>query len=449
MVDDDTNVLLVLKELFCEDYDVLTATSGQDAVDAVKSSDNIATVVLDIKMPGIDGIAAGKLIREHNGDIPVIFHTGYPGDYEEDDLDVTEEPFDYVVKGTSTTRLIRSVRNAVDAYLSKTDSSTLRMFADKFGIYGGSAKMLEVLKRVRKVAAADNKVMILGETGTGKELFARAIHRSGRRASKRLGIVNCNHKTTELVEAELFGYKKGAFTGAHSDRRGLFEITDGGTVFLDEIGDLSSTTQIALLRVLETGEFQQIGPEADVKQADVRIICATHRDLDEMVKEGSFREDLYYRLKGATIMIPPLRERREDIPILIEKFRNAATIQQGLPFKSFASDALNSFIEYEWPGNVRQLKDVIESLIVLSDSDLITADDVSANSVLETNPVHPGPASLPDRLKEVERTLIVEALTESGGNISAAAALLDIERSNLSRKIKAHGIEVSLFSQRA
>ncbi len=445
IVDDDPQVLEVLRMLFCDEYHVISATSGHQALEIIKTTDGICTAVLDIKMPVMDGVTAGRLIREHDPSIPVIFHTGYPGAYEEDQIDETERPFDYVVKGRSSTRLMRSVRNAVESHKSKRDGRELVADAEStYGMIGRSSLMQEVFQFIRKVSAADNKIVILGETGTGKELVARAIHANSRRRDQKLGILNCNHKTTELVEAELFGYKKGAFTGAHTDRRGLFEVANGGTVFLDEIGDLSSTTQIALLRVLETGEFQQIGPEAEVKKADVRVVCATHRSLDDMVQKGQFRQDLFYRLKGAVITLPPLRQRREDIPTLVERFRNAATIEQGLPYKAFDSEAMNVLIEYDWPGNVRQLKDTVESVIVLTDSELILADDI--NRYLEKGSTdREYDKTLSGRLRELERTLIIQALAETNFNITAAAQLLDVERSNLSKKIKKYGIDITLL----
>lgn len=446
LVDDDKHGLNALRELFTDDYEVVAVSSGVEAIEAVKSNSMIAVVILDIKMAGMDGITAGRHIREHNDSINIIFHTGYPGDYEENEIDKAEKPYDFVVKGRSASRLIRSVRNAFEAYQLKNGDSDLAAVAEsRYGLFGRSRAMQAVYRLIKKVAAADNKVVILGETGTGKEVVARAIHANSRRQHGRLGIVNCNHKSTELVEAELFGYKKGAFTGAVVDRKGLFEVADGGTVFLDEIGDLSATTQIALLRVLETGEFQQIGPESDLKSTDVRILCATHRNLEAMVSEDRFRQDLYYRLKGSTIVLPPLRDRREDIPLLTEKFRDDATIGQGLPYKALSPDAISALIEYDWPGNVRQLKDTVESLVVLTDSDLIVGTDVRTQLQSGENCIDSTSRGLSKQLRELERSLIVQALAEASYNISAAASLLQVERSNLSKKIKQHGIDVAQF----
>lgn len=449
VVDDDPAVLEALETIFEDDYKVIACCSASETVRHLSEDSEIAAAVLDIKMAETNGLELGRRLRELLPNTPIIFHTAYAGEFAEEEVDSSERPFDFIEKGTSTTRLQRSVRNAVQAYDSYAKSENLVNEAkESFGMVGHSAAMQEVFRLIRKVAATDSKVMILGETGTGKELVARAIHSNSHRKSQHLGIVNCNHKTTDLVEAELFGYKRGAFTGAYNDRKGLFEIANGGTVFLDEIGDLSSTTQIALLRVLETGEFQQSGPEAEVRQADVRIICATHKNLESMVQSGSFRQDLYYRLKGIVIELPPLRTRREDIAPLVEAFRERAALQGGLPFKVFDSQAMNLLVEYDWPGNVRELLDTVESLIVLTDSELIVADDVR-RYLGQASPIDTNAATgLSDRLAEMERTLLIEALREADYNITAAARYLSIERSGLSKKLKRYAIDINALKQR-
>ncbi len=442
LVDDDQRVLNVLTMLFSDDYQVITVGSGAEAIAMVKNNPSIATVVLDIKMPEMDGIEAGRQIREYDPIIPVIFHTGYPGDYEESDIDDSEHPFDYITKGRSSTRLIRSVRNAVEACRSRRNQSTTNIESDeRFGIIGKSDSALDLFRLIDKVAISQTKVMILGETGTGKELVARAIHNNSDRRDARLGLLNCNHKAPDLIESELFGHKRGAFTGAIEDRIGLFEFANNGTIFLDEIGDLDITTQAKLLRILETGEFQSIGDPKTLK-VDVRIICATHHDLEKLVKENKFREDLYYRLKGVVIKIPPLRDRREDIPLMIGKFRDRFTIERGLPAIIFDKTAVDALIEYDWPGNVRQLMDTIESLVVLSESELIVGADIQEH--LQTKPLYNSEdLTLGEKMREVERTLIIQALNKANMNISAAGDLLGMERSNLSKKIRSHKINMA------
>jgi len=438
IVDDDPQVLQVLYNIFEEDYITLKAESGLEAIDLATKNKDISTVVMDIKMSGMDGIVTARKVRNIIPEIPIIFHTGYPGDYLEDDIDANEKPFDYVEKGESISRLTRSVRNGVESYQLKTNNKS-NINGDAFGLIGNSLAMRNICQLIKKVAASDTKVMILGETGTGKELVARAIHYNSRRKNKKLGVLNCNHKSPDIVESELFGHTKGSFTGAITDRIGLFEYADGGTVFLDEIGDLDITTQAKLLRVLESSEFQKIGSPENLT-CDVRLLCATHRDLEGLVKENRFREDLYYRLKGVIIEIPPLRERTEDIPILIEKFLDRFTIEQGLTPKTFDQSAINAMIEYDWPGNVRQLLDTVETLIILSDSDIIFENDVNNYLKRDSFQSNKGSKKLSIRMRETERNIIIQTLTETNNNKVIAADLLGIDQSNLRKKIKSHSI---------
>lgn len=444
LVDDDPYVLESLSELFADDYGVLAAASGEDALAAVGNGQAVAAVVMDIRMADMDGLETARRMREIVADLPIIFHTGYPGDYDEDDIDSRERPYDYVQKGEAVSRLTRSVRNAVEASRFRRDQGSLVRHAETaFGIIGRSEVMQSVYKLIRQVSPVDAKVMILGETGTGKELVARALHFNSRRKEGRLAILNCNHKAPDLVESELFGHVKGAFTGAHSERVGLFEYAHGGTVFLDEIGDLDITTQAKLLRVLENGEFQPIGAP-DIRTTDVRILCATHKDLEAMVEADQFRRDLFYRLKGITVRVPPLRERREDIPVLVERFKDRFTVEQGLPPTVFEKGALDMLYRYDWPGNVRQLLDTIESLIVLNDSDIITAEDVRSYLNLKSSPDPAVSHNLSQQVRQYEHDLIRQALDDHDHNVSAAARALGVDRANLRKKIKALGIDLSL-----
>jgi two-component system, NtrC family, nitrogen regulation response regulator NtrX len=446
LVDDDPHVLNMLRMILGEEHCLLSAASGTEAVDVVThDGDAIAAVVMDIKMAGMDGVAAARLITKSRPDIPIIFHTGYPGEYKESDIDASERPFDYIQKGNSIPQLLRSLRNAVETFQLRRDGKSLTDRAEaEYGIVGRSRSVQDVLHIVRKVAPTDSKVMIFGETGTGKELIARALHQSSPRAQKRLAIFNCNHKSPDLVEAELFGHTKGAFTSAFAYRVGIFEYADGGTLFLDEIGDLDITTQAKLLRVLESGEFQIIGAP-ETRTIGVRLVCATHRDLEQMVKEGSFREDLFYRLKGVQIRLPALRERREDIPLLVQKFCDRFTIERDRSPKMILPEAMNVLVEYDWPGNVRQLLDTIESLTVLTESDVITPADVAFQLKGVGSDCPSKSLSLAERTRDFERTLIIEALTVAGGRVASAAQLLDIDVSNLHRKLKLYSISADLF----
>jgi len=445
LVDDDHQVLAGLELLFQDTYALVTASSGQEAIDLFSSDNDIAVVVMDIKMPRIDGIETARTIKELAPDILVIFHTGFPGLYAEDEIDTNEKPFEYVQKGGPVSRLVRAVRNAMDVYISKQQATRLTSSIEQtYGMVGQSELMRNVYDLIRKVAPTDSKVMVLGETGTGKELVARAIHTNSLRQDKKLVIFNCNHKSPDLVESELFGHGKGAFTGAVSDNVGLFEYASNGTIFLDEIGDLDITTQAKVLRVLETGEFQTLGKSTELKQADVRILCATHHDLEKLVKSGKFREDLYYRLKGVTIRMPSLRDRREDIPLLVSKFTDRVTIECDQLPKYFDQSAIHVLLSYDWPGNVRQLLDTIESVLVLADSGIITGKDIEDYLSLETPSVTGtgDNASLSGRVKEFRRNCIIEALHETGNNVNAAARLLQVDPANLRKWINGYGISL-------
>jgi len=305
LVDDDRFVLDMLEDLFQDDYQIFMAASGWEAVDVVKDNPDIATVVMDIKMSGMDGITAARQIKEINHDIRIIFHTGYPGDYDEDEISEQEHPFDYIEKGDSISKLTRSVNNAMESYCLLKDNHSMVEYAESmYDMIGKSEAMQIVYQRIRKVAAGDHKVMIFGETGTGKEKVAKAIHNNSPRRENRCAVLSCHQKPLELVESELFGHVRGTFTGAYETRMGLFEYANSGTIFLDEIGDLDITTQANLLRVLECGEYCKVG-SPEIRKTDVRVLCATHKDLALLVKRGKFREDLYYRLKGIIITLPP------------------------------------------------------------------------------------------------------------------------------------------------
>ncbi len=444
LVDDDPDVLETLVDIFETDYRVHSARNGHEAVELVRLHGEIAVVVMDIRMAAMDGIEAARAIHTLRKDIPVIFHTGYPGDYNEDELDATERPFDFVQKGRNITRLIRSVKNAVENYALRKDSASLKVFAEsQIGMIGQSAAMQEAYTLIRKVAPTECKILIRGETGTGKELVARAIHRLSPRSEKRQAVFNCNHKSPDLVESELFGHLKGSFTGAVANRIGIFEYADGGTVFLDEIGDLDITTQAKLLRVLETGEYQTIG-SPDTKRVDIRLLAATHKPLEEMVNKGLFREDLYYRLKGVQIKLPPLRERREDISVLIGRFVDRLTIEQDLPPKIFDPQALAIMTNYGWPGNVRQLLDTVETLLITTDSDIVLACQVAHVLGLESAGSSSEPPTttlgLIPQVEAFRRSLIEDALSKSSGNVAEAARVLQVDRANLSKWIRAHKI---------
>ncbi|MDH4158500.1 MAG: sigma-54 dependent transcriptional regulator [candidate division Zixibacteria bacterium] len=446
LVDDDPDVLEVLGKLFSGEYAVILASSGEEAVARFKEHADIAAVVMDIRMPDMDGITAARQIKRISADPAIIFHTGYPGDYDEEEIDKEEKPFDYVLKGESISRLTRSVRNAVDTFHMRKDCRQRSDLAElKYGLVGRSAGMQDVYERIHKLSQTDGKVMILGETGTGKELVARAIHFNSRRKNEHWMIINCNHRPPGLVESELFGHVKGAFTDAVADRVGYFEIADRGTVMLDEIADLDKVTQGKILRVLETGEFQRLGA-SEWRKTNIRIICATNKNLEKMVHESAFRDDLYFRLKGVHIFLPPLRDRKSDIPLLIDRFVQRLCEEYSTLPKVFDQSAIDVLLSYDWPGNVRELLDTVESLITLSDSDIILAEDVRnyldfkyTDFVVDNE----NRRSLNQRVRDFTAACIVQALTETHSNVAAAARQLGVDRANLRKMIRRYGIAVS------
>ncbi len=440
LVDDDRSVLQMLDELFKDEYETILASSGPEAIQMAKENMDIACILMDIKMPEMNGIEANREIKKFLPDVPVIFHTGYPGDYLEEEIDQSEKPFDFVLKGDSISRLTRAVRNAIESYNLKHDNRLLSQYAeDNFGIVGKSKEMARIFDLIRRLSKCMATAVVLGETGTGKELVSRAIHYNSIRQNNNFGILDCNHKAADLVESDLFGHVKGAFTGATYDRVGLFEWADGGTVFLDDIGDLALDTQNKLLRVLDSGQFKRLGDGA-VKKCDVRVICATHRNLERMVEEQSFRQDLYYRLKTITIELPPLRKRKEDIPHLVNKFVQQFAIEERCPPKFFDERAIDALFDYEWPGNVRELKHLVEALLSLTDSDIIMADDVH-EYLKNDSDKDQGKRTFNQSVDDFKADLIKKELIKTDGNRSKAAAALGMDRANLHKLIKRLGLD--------
>jgi len=443
VVDDDSLVLEALHQTFIDDYDVIAVDSGEAALNQIRTTADIDAIVLDIRMAKMDGLVTASVISKINSDIPIIFHTGYPGDYAEGDIEKGYHPFDYVRKNERPERLKRAVKNAVNYYqLKKSHVNLIIKAQNDFGMVGKSQAMLEVYQKIEKIGPTDNKVMILGETGTGKELVARALHKRSLSSEKPLIIFNCNHKAPDLVESELFGHLRGSFTGAYTDQIGLFEAGDTGTIFLDEIGDLDITTQAKILRVLETGEMQRIGSPEIIK-IDVRLICATNHDLEILVTEKIFRKDLYYRIKGVTVSLSPLRERKEDIPELIDYFAERYCMKSKSGLKVFEQEGRDYLLEYNWPGNVRQLQDTIQSLIDLTASYFITKKDVEsylshASNFYDSN----GDKSFSNQVAEFRKFIILKSLDRNKNNVSATARQLSLDPSNLRKIIKDLNINI-------
>ena len=443
IVDDDPLVLEAMEESFNDDYHVYSSSSGEEAITTLLDKrETIDAVILDIRMAKIDGLTTATRLKEIVPDIPIIFHTGYPGDYGEEEIESEYQPFDFVGKNERPIRLQRAVKNAVSFHRLKTSRTFLTHYArTEYGLVGSSQVMQEVYQTIETIGPTDSKVMILGATGTGKELVARAMHKRSRRCNKPLAIINCNHKAPDMVESELFGHLRGSFTGAIADRVGMFEYAHNGTLFLDEIGDLDISTQAKILRVIETGEMQRIG-SPKIITVDVRLLCATHHDLQKQVEEGTFREDLYYRLKGVTIHMPSLEDRREDIPELLDYFIERCCARSATGLKVFEPAARDLLIEYNWPGNVRQLMDTVQSLIYLTPSYYITRREVE-EYLKYPGQVPNSNGSLSERVRDFKRTIIVQALDRHGGNISATARELKVDPSNLRKMLKDLQIDLS------
>lgn len=440
IVDDDARVLDTLLMMFKDDYTVVLARSGAHALELLSSNESFDAIVLDIKMAQMDGLQTATRIKEITPDLPLIFHTAFPGEYSEEDIEQQFEPFDYVGKDERPARLQRAVRQAVKfSRYRKGTVSLVDHALTHFNMVGQSRAMLEVYQTIEKIGPTGQKVIIYGATGTGKELVASAIHKMSQRAGRELVICNCNPRNPDLVETQLFGHLKGAFTGAGEDRIGLFDYANGSTLFLDEVGDLAISTQGRLLRVLETGEMQRVGSPENVK-VDVRVVCATHRDLAAMVEQGEFRKDLYYRLKGVTIRMPDLKDRPEDIPMLINHFIDQHCHKQKIARKLFEPAARDLLVAFEWPGNVRQLMDTIQSLIDLSPSQFITYSETAKYLGVEKMEQNDNFKTLNEHVREFKRRFMTSLLDRNKGNMRAAAREISMDPSNLRKLIKELGL---------
>ena len=438
IVEDDTKLRGALKEIMTrEGYVVDTAESGDTAVSMIRDI-VYDLVITDLKLPGIDGMDVLRSVQKLSRDTSVIIVTAYAT------VDTAVEAMkegaeDYIAKPFNLDEIRLIVRKVLDKKALVDDNRFLRSQLKKkysFGnIVGSSEAMIEVYKTIEKVKDSKAAVLILGETGTGKELVARAIHFSSIRSEKPFLPVNCAALAETLLESELFGYAKGAFTGATRDKQGVFETAHGGTVFLDEIGDISLRLQQILLRVLENGEIQPVG-SAQRKEVDVRVVAATNKNLEEMIKTGAFRADLYYRLNVITLDLPSLRERKEDIATLAGHFLKKYAEENKRPIYGISREALNLLDRYEWPGNVRELENVIERAVLLEASKEITPESLPEN-------VRTAPEALPANsdedlltLEEVGRSYIKTILDKTGGNKARASEILGINRTSLWRMIQ-------------
>ncbi len=435
IVDDEESVRDSLYNWFIEDgYHVECAANAKEALNLIEQKD-FSIVLADLKMPGMDGLEMQRRIKTLNPEAIVIIMTAF-ATVDSAVRALKDGAFDYITKPFDPDDLSHLIRNASKQIMLKAENDALR---DKIvslenidDIIGTSPAMLQVLKEVESVAQSNASVIITGESGTGKELIARAIHANSSRRYFPLVSVHCGALTESLLESELFGHEKGAFTGAMYNRKGRFEMADGGTIFLDEIATVSMKMQIELLRVLETRSFMRVGGNKEIS-SDFRVICATNRDLKAMVGNGTFREDLYYRLNVVGIHVPPLRERPEDIPLLAEYFIKKYCRSMSRDVIPIEPAALKRLQEFDFPGNVRELENMIERAIVVGNGKEIRVKDLPLGREVST-------ASTAESLEEQEKKHIVQILTRYDWNISRAAKALQIDRVTLYNKIRKYDL---------
>ena len=451
IIDDEESVRKSLADVMRDEgYEVMTASSGKEGIDTLTETQP-SLALLDIAMPDMDGIETLRRFKEIRPDMPVIMVTGH-GTIETAVKTTKMGAYDFLVKPPELQHLTLVVKHGIEESRLREENASLKQSIERrYEIVGASAAITTLRQQIALAGPTHGWVLIHGESGTGKELVARAIHRASKRANGPFVEVNCAAIPQELIESELFGHEKGSFTGATAMKRGKFELAHGGTIFLDEIADMSMATQAKVLRVLEGQEFQRVGGVKTLR-ADVRVIAASNKKLAEEMKRGSFREDLYYRLNVIPLEVPPLRERQDDIPLLVRHFLREFSVEYGQKTKTIDDGALALFVRYPWPGNVRELRNSIERLMIMVPRPVLTARDVPppiSGSFAEPNSPE-GPGSLParhysstlrDARAEFEREFIAQKLKEHGGNVSKTADAIGVERSNLHRKIKSLGIE--------
>ncbi len=443
IVDDETSIRSALSQLFeYEGHTVAVAEDGPDALE-LASSFRPHAIFLDVKMPGMDGLDVLARLREADPGAVVIMISGH-GTIGTAVEATRKGAYDFLEKPLDTNRLLVTLRNALDVKGLTDDVRRLRSEVEsRHEIVGASFEIRQVLERVERVAPTDARVLITGENGTGKELVARALHRLSNRSDGPFVEVNCAAIPSELIESELFGHLKGSFTGAVADRAGKFEQADGGTLFLDEIGDMSLAAQSKVLRALEHGVVNRVGGQKPI-DVDVRVIAATNKDLDDEIEKGDFREDLFYRLNVVPIQIPPLRERRDDIPMLMQHFADTMARRDGVTPKEFSPDAVERLQALSWRGNIRELRNTVERLLILSTGDTVGVRDVDvlvgARAGAQLGGELLGTDTFNHFKEEAERAYILHKLRENDWNVSETARKVEMPRSNLYKKIEKYDL---------
>lgn len=451
VVDDEKGQREIVRAILeAEGYSCGTAGGAIDAIAAIQKN-NFDLVITDLKMPGMDGHGLLKHILSEKPGTSVVMITAH-GTIDSAVEAIRVGAFDYLTKPLDREKLLIVAKKAVEKSRLMMENTNLReQLGQKFsfeGIIGTDSKMRDIFRIMKKVSGSSATVLIYGESGTGKELIAKALHYAGPRSDKPFMAINCAAIPETLLETELFGYEKGAFTGAYARSVGLFEASDGGTIFLDEIGDMGFPLQAKLLRVLQEREIRRVGGSARVK-IDVRIIAATNKELDAEIKKGTFREDLFYRLNVISFKIPALRDRKSDIPELITSFIKRFNASNGRGIKGVSDEAMNMLMNYNWPGNVRQLESVIERAMLLDESGMIGAESLPVE--IMTRPVMLGKMDfeLPDEgisFEDFEKELLIKAMVKSNGVLGKAATILGMSYRTLQYRLNKFGIEKEAYS---
>jgi two-component system nitrogen regulation response regulator NtrX len=464
VIDDEAAIRDSLRMILeYEDYQFLGAAGGQEGI-ALVQRDRPDLVLLDIKMPGMDGIEVLRKLHALDEALPVVMISGH-GTTATAVEAIRSGAVDFLDKPLSSERVIVTLQNALRQSELRSENRELKLAMEsKYEIVGQSGALRTVLDAVKRAAPTNATVLLLGESGVGKELVARTIHRNSPRAGQRFVQVNCAAIPEELIESELFGHEKGSFTGATEKQIGKFEQADRGTIFLDEIGDMSQKTQAKVLRVLQEQEVERLGSARTIK-VDVRVIAATNKNLEEAIQRGEFREDLYFRLNVIPIVVPPLRERRDDIPHLVQHFARLTAEEHNLRPRRFDAAAMEALQRYRWRGNIRELRNTIERLMIMSPADAIRLEDLPAevrsgdlpsrapspevppaaaplSSSASAGPsAAPGSGTLREFKDAAERAYLVQKLRENNWNISKTAEVIDTPRSNLYKKLEQYGIK--------
>ena len=451
VVDDERNIRRSLEMILSgEGYRVICASSGQEALSAL-AKETVHAALLDIVMPGMKGIEVLQKMRQARPDLAVIMISGHGT--VQDAVQATKlGAYDFLEKPLSREKVLLVVLHALETSVLAEENRDLRQKIEgRFEMVGQSPAIRAIQEQIAKVAPTSGRVLILGDSGTGKELIARDIHRQSRRSKGAFVKVNCAAIPEELIESELFGSDRGAYTGAVKTRDGKFLLADGGTLFLDEIGDMSLSVQAKVLRALEQGEFERVGGSETIR-VDVRVLAATNKNLKERVEQGQFREDLFFRLNVIPITAPPLRDRRQDIPLLVAYFLDLYAKENGSRAKEISPGAMELLCRYDWPGNIRELKNLVERLSIMVSSDAVNVEDLPALTGLNIpRTVEPSGRealrqisagkTLRQAREELEKEYIAAALDQNSGNVTQAAKILGIERTNLHKKIKYYDLE--------